>query len=287
MCLMSAQTDALPYDLLRPPLLGAEERRRLAAAARAFSQAASSLASEYLSTPVRFSLCACPSETAAAPASVWVLAAGLDHEHAPVWRLDLSLAAAVVDVMLGVAAHRRPDPARPLSRMEARLVARFCREVFIAFSATWPLRAAGPDDWRCIRGGADVPGPCPPEWTPVVFQVSCEGASGLLDLHLPLSIARLPVGARHSDTPSAAAGPARATANPAVRATRIPLSVTLGTWRTSLQELLALEPGQTVPLDAPADSALALSIGGTPRFTVKPGIHNGLVSVRVIGPVEE
>lgn len=283
MCLLPADAGAVPYDLLRPPLLGAEERRRLAAAARAFAQAASSLASEYLSTPVRLSLCACPSGTTGAPASMWVLAAGLDHEHAPVWRLDLSLAAAVVDVMLGAAAHRRPDPSRPLSRLEARLVARFCREVFSAFGATWPLRAACPDDWRCVRGGADVPGPCPPEWTSLVFQVSCEGASGLLDLYLPQSIARLPAAPRCGETPANVA----TAPNPAVRATRVPLSVTLGTWRTSLQGLLALQPGQTLPLDAPADTALALSIGGAPRFIVKPGIHNGLVSVQVLGPVQE
>lgn len=283
MCLLPADAGAVPYDLLRPPLLGADERRRLAAAARAFSQAASSLASEYLGTPLRLGLCACPHETAAAPASVWVLAAGLDHEHAPVWRLDLCLAAAVVDVMLGAAAHRRPDSSRPLSRLESRLVARFCREVFSAFGATWPLRAACPDDWRCVRGGADVPGPCPPEWTPLVFQASCEGASGLLDLYLPQSIARLPAAPRRKEAPADAA----TVPNPAVRGTRIPLSVTLGTWHTNLEGLLALKPGQTLPLDTPADAALALSIGGAPRFNVKPGIHNGLVSVQVVGPLEQ
>lgn len=291
MCLLPSDTEAVPYDLLGPPLLRPEERRRLAGAARCFAEVASTLASEYLSVPVRISLCACPTETAAPPASAWVLASGLDQEHAPVWRLDLSLAWAVVDAMLGATAHRRLESGRSLSRLEARLVARFCKELFTAFAATWPLRAAWPDDWRCVRGGSDVPGPCPPDWTPLVFQASCDGASGLLDLHLPLSIARFPVPSVLRDRPivedGSLFGGTNRVQNPAVRATPIPLSVTLGTWHTSLRDLLGLAPGQTVALGTTPGSALALHIGGTPRFLVRPGIHNGLVSVQVIGPAEE
>lgn len=211
-----------------------------------------------------------------AAASVWGIPGGADSQWAPVWRLDGALARGLVDVLLGAEAPRPALPGAGLTRVEARVLARLCRELHAGWSSCWPLRATWPDNWRCMMAEPDAPGPPSGEWVRLRLRLDACGLQGVVDAFVPMTMARLslPAGGR------GAAGAREVRGE--LRAAPVTATAVLGTWHTTLGELAELRVGQVVPLGLRPGAPLVLEIAGSPKLTVQAGMHGGLVAVQVV-----
>ena len=283
----SPASQVVPYDFSHPPLLRPAEVALLFAAAGHLARSLGTLVSEYLRAPLHVARGEVGESRPALRGTeaqwVWLVAGGVDAEQCPIWRLDCPLAMELVNLMLGVSGTGRA-PERPLTRLEGRLLARLGEDFFAAWLAVWPVQCPTPDVWRCVPGGEDLAGPSPDQWMAVSLQVSGPAASGELAMYLPLALARLPAPDRNRDR---ASSPTILAGSAGVRATPLTATVPLGTWQTTLRELLALEPGEVVHLGVRPQTDLRLCVGGAPKMTVRPGTHNGYLAVQVIGPCNQ
>lgn len=276
-----AQREARAYDLAAPPPLHTAELAALEAAAREVARTLGALLSEYLgrgcgvtSEGVHAEF---PPPGGKAADSVWGIPGGADSAHSPIWRLGGGLARGLVDVLLGAEEPLNGGPGAGLTRVEARVLARLCRELHAGWSSSWPLRVAWPDHWRCVMAEPDAPGPQSGEWVRLRLGLDVCGLQGTVDAFLPVATARLPV-------PGAGprmGGPRRMASE--LRAAPVTAAAVLGTWHTSLRELAQLQVGQVIPLGLKPGTPLVLRIAGSPKLTVQAGMHEGLVAVQVVG----
>ena len=275
-------SEAVPYDLTRPPPLKPRERAALRRAASHAAEILAALATEFLGRMVAVTVAdvGCEQHAAAAPANhdrwVWVVASGCGQ--APVWRIEMPLASALVDMMVGSPLRGGPRHERPLSRLDGRLLTLLCEELAAGVGAAWPGVAPPGAALRCIRGRRDLAAPDAQEWIGAGFELRADDLRGRLDLFIPASAALQPA-SESRRTPRA---PARLDA-PGVRAAPVTATVRLGTWRATLRDLTALQPGCIVPLAQSLQSPLELSVAGVARLPVRPGTFNGRVSVQVTG----
>ncbi len=281
---MTTQAVVIPYDLTRPPVLKPRQEAALQAVAASAAGGLQALTSEYLGSPVSVRLHGVGAGTDVTEApdteerSVWVIPHNTDGADCPIWRFDSQAACALIDLMIGVAPDSVGWGSRPLSRLEGRLLSLLCEEMYVAWAAACPVGETDPGPWRCIRATSGVAAPSPAEWVRVAFEITGARITGGYDLYLPAALARLPA----AEAGARAASPPQVT-NPQVRATAVTATVQLASWHTTLRDLLALQPGQVVPLGVHADSVLSLAIAGTPRLPVQAGTHNGHISVQVVG----
>lgn len=274
-------SEAVPYDLTRPPPLKPRERVALRRAAVRAAEIIAVLATEYLGRAVGVMPAdvGCEDHAAAPPANqdkwLWVVAP--DCAQAPVWRLETRLASALIDIMVGCPPQGRPAHECPVSRLDGRLLTLLCEELTAAVEAAWPGTAAPGAAMRCIHGSRSLDAPDPREWIRTVFELRVDGTRGRLELFIPSAAARA-APAAHPTPPA----PARLDV-PGVRAAPVTATVRLGTWRTTLRELAQLQPGSMIPLSGCPQTSLELSVAGVARLPVRPGTSNGRVSVQVTG----
>ncbi|MCE5216875.1 FliM/FliN family flagellar motor switch protein [bacterium] len=275
-----------PYDLSRPCPLRPEELSRLQVAAADFTRSFSALAGEYLGVSAQFHVRSVGRSdnllSATGDSSVWVVASGLESELCPVWRFDWPLASDLVNAMVGCQGASRA-PERGFTRLEGRLLAHLCHELHGAWLTSWPIKSPVPDFWRALRGSSDLAGPNPDEWAGVCLAATGPSLHGQIDIHIPLRLARLPAPPSVRDS---ASPPTLGTPSPLVRSAPVTVTVGLTRWRTSLRELMSLQTGALVDLGVPTEGLLPLCVGGTPRLRVRPGVHEGYLSVQVVGPLE-
>lgn len=275
-------SEAVPYDLTRPPPLKPRERAALRRAAARAAEMLATLATEYLGRAVSVTVADAGCEQAvddrAGGGDKWLWVVAADRPEAPVWRIATPLASALVDIMVGGPPGRYPEEECRISRLDGRLVALLCEELAAAVEAAWPGTAPTGVALRCIRGSRDVASPDPREWTRAAFDVRVEGIRGRLQLFVPTSVALRDA----PDDRSPSRAPGRLDA-PGVRAAPVTATVRLGTWRTTLRELAELQPGSIIPLGCSPQSPLELSVAGVARLPVRPGTSNGRVSVQVTG----
>jgi len=67
----------------------------------------------------------------------------------------------------------------------------------------------------------------------------------------------------------------------------VPLSVELGQTKASVRDVLNLEVGDIIRLDAIVEDPLNVRVGGRSRFQARPGLSGNRLSVQVINRVEE
>lgn len=276
-------SEAVPYDLTRPPPLKPGERAALRRAVARVAEMLAALATEYLGRAVGVIPtdvgCEDEDHAAAPPADhdkwLWVVAP--DCAQTPVWRVETRLGSALVDIMLGCPPQVPRADERRVSRVDGRLLVLLCEEFAVAVEAAWPGAASSGGAMRCIRGGRSLDAPDPREWIRTIFELRVDGSRGRLELFIPSAAVRAAPAA-----PATSPVPERLHV-PGVRAAPVTATVRLGTWRTTLRELAQLQPGSMIPLGGSPQASLELSVAGMARLPVRPGTSNGRVSVQVTG----
>jgi len=282
---MKPTPTVVPYDLVNPPLLKPHEQAVLSKVGGELAGAIGTLASEYLCARIQVALLGItrnggtgPEEDAETP-SLWVFPEGMQESGAPVWRLACDLAGPLVDMMVCGRTWAEAPEEFSATRLERRLVAHLCKELYIAWQAVWPTSVVAPDAWRCIKDSPELAGPSPSEWVKLTFSVSDSGLSGTLDVYIPVHMARLPAPERRQE----AFVPTGVEAMQ-FGATTIDARVRLAKVETTLQELFDLQVGDVLPLETPKQAPLSLAIAGREKLTVLPGVRNGRISVQIADP---
>lgn len=281
---MHSADQAVPYDLTQPPLLLPPELQALRSAAIEVSRALAAVLSDFLFGPVQCAVVDAGETgdwfgaTGEDCPWVWCEPAVTDRADLPAWGFHRGLARALTSRMLTGGAGEYDSPSGELSLVEGALLGHLCTQMQDAWAAVWPL--AAPD----VRRWSVVPAQAPPAVAAgaraihLTFRLVIASHQGCCALVLPPALARLCRGRNQ--------GPARASTcrpNPALDGATLSASVYLGTWRTTLRQLMRLQPGQVVPLHVRPQDELTLAIAGLEKMTVRAGTHNGRIAVQVVG----
>ncbi len=284
---MSGTVNVTPYDLTRPQLLRPRELSALRLAVARFAEALGPFLSEYLGCPAsatgHLDPIPHPRESPELSSRGRPCLALPAEGEAPAcaWSLDRPLAAALLTAMLGAAPTAKGCLAEP-SALQKGLLRRLGAELSGLWAAALP--------WHPPARSALPPAPEAPEALACGWQASQVAsvalvvgeARGELRLHLSLRSLRSALQAQLPAPPPPAACP-----SPTMRAAPVTGAVRLGTWRTSLRDLAALQVGQIVPLGVKPDALLNLCLGGTGKLLVRPGNSDGRVCVQVVGKTKE
>jgi flagellar motor switch protein FliM len=195
-------------------------------------------------------------------------------EKALAWCLwEPAAAAAVVEAILGAKGGGTPV-ARKLSPTETRIAAQFMGEIVRAVTKVLALAPselalvqalAELGSWRDAGAGAES------HRLEVPLELRLGEVASTLRLYLPGVV---------SDEPAALAGAPEAL--PAhLEAVEVELSARLAGCEISLDQLLALEAGDVIPLDARLGDPTTLSIEGLTLAQGRLGRHRGRLAVRI------
>lgn len=134
---------------------------------------------------------------------------------------------------------------------------------------------------------------CSPSETMVVtsFQVDVAQAEGLLSLCIPFSYLKEMIPKKSFDEftltnlnlPKAD----NAIFAESIHNAKVPVAVSLGRAELLFQELLTIEVGDTIRLDAEISDPLKVKVNGRTKFLGQPGIKDGRMATRVIRVLEE
>ena len=273
---------AQPYDFRSTPPLRSAELAAVRAAGIVAAEALAGVGGGYLQCDAEFrcraAVTAWHPERDWKEASAWVIAEGPDSDHQPVWRLDPELWGVLVDLMVGARRElsARPADARP-SRLESRLIARLCGELFAGWSALWPLRATAPTGWRCVADEESVAGPEIGRWVRLCHSAEVAGRRGAMDIFVPISLARLPT-IPVPDGDGLTSGPV----STGVSTAPVNVRAQLAAWHTTVRGVGCLEEGALLPLSARSDQPVVVTVAGQPKFLATVGKHEGLVALKVV-----
>lgn len=188
------------------------------------------------------------------------------------WRPEAALAA--IEAALGAHAPVASEP-RPFTRVERALLEQLLTGVARAACAALEL---APQDlalvhdaeqlgsWRDGGAAAD------PGRLHVSLTVDGPGRASRLDLYLPCV---------HGPAPQATAAAAVKTPPRHAEGVDVELAAELGSTAVPLAELLRLEVGDVIPLDARVDQPLAVRIEGRPFALARLGARAGELALRI------
>ena len=270
---------AQPYDFARPRVVSDRQLRAVEAAhaalADALGAALSVAAGEAVGVTVRSldEVQAVDFERSRGePAALFVASLG---EGGPVLALDVPtpLALLLVERHLGGADPLAAD-GRALSDLERDVVERHSLPmVWVAMAQAWstvpprPVRYTA-DAARLVIAAPDAP---------VVvadLEVSVGGAQSGLSLCYPAEALSLLLGAPAPDRASA----------PGLDQLPLMLRAELGRTRLTVGDLLALQPGDVVPLDALPDAPAQVWVGDRFRFQARAGVASSRLALEVLTP---
>jgi flagellar motor switch protein FliM len=284
---VSGTVNVTPYDLTRPQVLRPRELSALRLAVARFAEALGPFLSEYLGCPANATAHLDPfphsreSPELSSRGRPCLALPAEGNAAACAWSLDRSLAAALLAAMLGAAPAGKGCLAEP-SALQKGLLGRLAAELGGLWAAALPRHPQATSGLPPTREAPGAVAGDPHAWQVVSVALVVGEARGELRLHLPLRSLRPALQAQLPAPPPPAACPSST-----MRAAPVTGAVRLGTWRTSLRDLTALQVGQIVPLGVKPDALLNLCLGGTGKLLVRPGSSNGRLSVQVVGGASE
>ena len=211
-----------------------------------------------------------------------------------IFQVNLPLAFSVIDRLVGGPGTQRPR-LRELTEIEHALM-RNVTEVFLAaISEAWS--AVVPVTFRFV--GAEMN----PQFAQVVapsdmvvlitFEVTLgQFAGGMLALCIPFLVLEPAIGKFSAQSYFSGNKVADVPGLPddiadELGLVSVPVAVELGRAELEVNQLLALDVGDVIPLDIGVESDVTLTVGGTQAFRAQPGTRGKRLAVQVTGRVED
>jgi flagellar motor switch protein FliM len=196
----------------------------------------------------------------------------------PCWTMwDISVALSAVERMLG-ATEARPSTSRPLSAVERALVQTLLLKVTSLVAATYGLEPKNPrylQDFVSLYATPDGQGEGDPQR--LCVQVGMQGPFGAGTIRIYLGGAKLlePAG------PAGAKDKLRPTLPAHISDLEVQLTAELASVELPLKDVLAIEPGDVIPLDVDVDSPLALYVEDEACGSARWGERSGRIALRI------
>lgn len=288
-----------PYDFMRPDKFSKDQIRALEMIHENFARRLSSVLSAYLRTVLQFSLASIEQqiyeefiEQLSQPAVLAVIS----MEPLPgraLLELDPSTGFAVIDRLLG-GVGKPPDTPRQMTDIETSLIDGVLGLVLQTLAEAWGgiarFTPAVEDitftpQFLQLAMGTDVV-------LTVRWEVRMGDFNGTLSLCIPYTViesvvprlsAQVMFIGQHRPAPPRA----RAALRGQVDRVQVPVVAVLGRSRVTLRELLQLQVGDVITLNAPVKRPLEVTVGGLPKLRARPGTAGRIVGVQVSEVIPE
>jgi len=197
----------------------------------------------------------------------------------PCWALwDISVALSAVERMLGSTEIKEQKP-RPLSAVERSLVQTLLVKVTTLVAGTYGLELKNPrylQDFVSLYTTQDGQDQGDPQR--LCVQVGLQGEFGSGTIRVYLGGARL---LESSGGAAAAKDKFRATLPAHISDLEVQLTAELASVELPLKDVLAIEPGDVIPLDVGVDSPLALYVEDEACGSARWGERSGRIALRI------
>lgn len=273
-------TDIESRDFRQPRRLSPEQLARLKRTAQRAQQELGRLASASFRVPTAVEI------SVVSEASLPELVRSLSEPFAallfdcggqPCWTLwDTAVAVNAVERLLG-ATENRNSPARALTTVERALVQGFLHKLTTLVAASFGLETKNPrylQDFISLYAAQDAQEQGDPQRLCVQVALQGEYGAGTVRVYLH--------GVRSAEpAPAPAKDKARAALPAHLSDLPVELSAELGSIELPLQQLLALEPGDVIPLDAAVGGTLNLYVEDEACGSARWGERSGRIALRI------
>ncbi|MGD9573610.1 MAG: flagellar motor switch protein FliM [Thermoleophilia bacterium] len=288
-----------PFDFLRPSKFSKDQLRTIELMHDAFCRTAGTQLSGALRTLVELEVTTADQVTygefvnSIPTPSLLSIVTMEPLEGNAVIELNLPIAFSIIDRLVGGPGTHRPRP-RELTEIEHALLQGVMETLLRGFSEAWSTVVPA----RFRRVAVETNPQFAQIVTPsdmvmlVTFELRVGGQSGSISLCVPYLVLE-PVMDRF--TAQSYFSALTADSSPELRdgiaselgGVTIPVSVELGNADLSLGDLLALAPGDVIPLSVPPGSDAVLRVGRREAFHVQPGVRGRRTAVQVTGRIED
>jgi flagellar motor switch protein FliM len=210
-----------------------------------------------------------------------------------VFEINLPLAFSIIDRLTGGPGTHRPK-LRELTEIEESLMRGVSETMMTALSDAWS--AIVPVEFRSIGHEMN------PQFAQVVapsdmvvlisFEAHVGQSSGMMALCIPYlvlepAIAKFSAQTYFSGKKLESAPAFREEIAQELGAVDVPVSVELGRARLMVSDLLALAPGDVIPLDARVGGDVTVTVAGREAFTAQPGLQGKRMAVQITGQIDD
>lgn len=210
-----------------------------------------------------------------------------------VFEINLPLAFSVIDRLTGGPGTHRPK-LRELTEIEEALMRGVSESMMTALSDAWS--AILPVEFRSVGHEMN------PQFAQVVapsdmvvlitFEAHVGQSSGMMSLCIPYLVIE-PVIAKFSAQTYFSGKKLESTNElqdeiaQELGGVDVPVSVELGHARLMVEDLLALSPGDVIPLDARVGGDVTVTVAGREAFSAQPGVQGKRMAVQITGQIDD
>ncbi len=288
-----------PFDFMRPSKFSKETLRTVELMHETFCRSVQTQLSGVVRTPVGIEVVSADQVTyreflnSIPTPSLLSIVTMEPFEGNAVMELNLPLALSIVDRLVGGPGTQRAK-ARELTEIEQALLANVTDILLGAFTEAWSTVV--PVRFRLVGTEMD------PQFAEVVtpsemvvlisFEVRIGGAVGTVSLCVPYLVLepamdKLTARGYFSTQSDSSTPESRDSVATQIGSVLVPVAVELGSADLSVEQLLALEPGDVIPLAIGVGADATLRVGTRAAFLAQPGVRGRRVAVQITSPIED
>jgi flagellar motor switch protein FliM len=207
--------------------------------------------------------------------------------------INLPIVFSIIDRLVGGSGTHRPKP-RELTEIEHALIQNVVETLLNAFSEAWSTVVPV----RMRRVGTEMN----PQFAQIVapsdmvvlisFELRVGSATGMLSLCVPAlvlepAMGKLTAQSYFSTLADTSSPETREGIASELGTVRVPVAVELGNAELNVGDLLALAPGDVIPLAVPPGADARVRIGRRHAFYAQPGVRGRRAAVQITGPIED
>ncbi len=225
-----------------------------------------------------------------------ILVFGVSEQTSGFLDIDFDLSFALFEKLMGGRGGPPRDDQRPyFTDLEKTILKIPFLKILESYGEAWKDVQALEAKYQSLEFNPNAVYICSPSETMVVtsFQVDVAQAEGLLSLCLPFRYLKEMIPRRsfdefqHTKTSINIGRDDKFIDQVTVHGAKVPLAASLGRAELLFQELLSLEVGDTIRLDAEISQPLKIKVNSKTKFLGQPGIKDGRMATRVIKVLEE
>jgi len=210
-----------------------------------------------------------------------------------VLEINLPIVFSIIDRLVGGSGSHRPKP-RELTEIEHALIQNVVETLLSAFSEAWStvvpvrLRRVGTEmnpQFAQIVAPSDMV-------VLITFELRVGSATGMLSLCVPAlvlepAMGKLTAQSYFSTLADTSSPESREGIASELGTVRVPVAVELGDAELNVGDLLALAPGDVIPLAVPPGADARVRIGRRHAFYAQPGVRGRRAAVQITAPIED
>jgi flagellar motor switch protein FliM len=288
-----------PFDFMRPSKFSKETLRTVELMHETFCRSVQTQLSGVVRTPVGIEVVSADQVTyreflkSIPTPSLLSIVTMEPFEGNAVMEVNLPLALSIIDRLVGGPGTQR-STARELTEIEQALLANVTDILLGAFSEAWST--VMPVQFRLVGTEMD------PQFAEVVtpsemvvlvgFEVRIGEAVGTISLCVPYLVLepamdRLTTRGYFSNQSDTSTAESREGVAEQIGSVMVPVAVELGSAELNVEELLALDVGDVIPLAIGVGTDAVLRVGSRRAFAAQPGVRGRRIAVQITSPIED